>query len=140
GVPDSGLVRARGETNHRTRQARIDGTVRAEYSVPGGRTVAAEVPVFRRNPDERRRLPVQVFVLRVAAGGAGVIPTAPGSPVFATDLRVMTETYARIGVNFQTVVAPGTPAGDIVTDGGSSVVLIDPPPGVNPANLSFADE
>jgi hypothetical protein len=37
-------------------------------------------------------------------------------------------------------VAPGTPAADIVTDSGFSLVLIDPPAGVNPANLSFADE
>jgi outer membrane protein OmpA-like peptidoglycan-associated protein len=140
GVPDSGLVRARGETNHRTREARIDGTVRAEYGVPGGRTVVAEVPVFRRNPEERRRLPIQVFVLRVATGGAGVIPTGAGSAIRTTDLRVMTETYARIGIRLETVVAPGTPATDVVTVGGQSIVLIDPPPGVNPANVSLANE
>ena len=52
----------------------------------------------------------------------------------------MSQTYARIGVRFETVVAPGTPPADIVTDGGLSLVLIDPPPGVNPANVSLADE
>jgi hypothetical protein len=52
----------------------------------------------------------------------------------------MTETYARIGMQLETVVAPGTPPADVVTIGGQSIVLIDPPAGVNPANVSFANE
>jgi outer membrane protein OmpA-like peptidoglycan-associated protein len=131
---------ARGETNHRTRLADIDGSVRAEYRATGARPIVAQVPVFQRNPDERRRVPLQVFVLRVAPGGAGIIKTAPGEAVWRTDLRVMLETYARIGIRVETVVAPGTPAADIARDGALSLVLIDPPAGVNPANLTTANE
>jgi hypothetical protein len=52
----------------------------------------------------------------------------------------MREAYARIGVLVETVVAAGTPAAGIARDGTESLVLIDPPAGVNPANLTFADE
>jgi len=147
-VCDSGLVapladtgvRNRGQTNHRKRFARMDGFVKAEYAPSsGGQPITVEHPVFERTPEERRRAPMQVFVVRVAAGGAGVVPTAPGSAIFTTDLRVMQETYERIGVRFETVVAPGTPAADIVTQNGLSIVLIDPG-AISPLNVSFADE
>jgi hypothetical protein len=37
----------------------------------------------------------------------------------------------------ETVTAAATPAADIVTVGGDSVVLIDAPAGINPLNVSF---
>ena len=137
----SGEVHGRDKANHRTRLAHMAGFVRAEYPLPDGRVAVAEVPVFRRKPDERRRLPVQIFVLRVAVGGDGVVKTAPNEDLWKVDLRVMAETYARIGIQFETVVAPGTPAASIRSDGGRSVVLIDPPPGVaNPLRIGDAEE
>lgn len=139
GQPDAG-VRARGQSNHRIRRASISGSVEAEYTPAGRAAVKTTIPVFQRSPNERRSIPLQIFVLRVAAGGAGVIPTAAGSALYTVDLRVIRETYERIGMSVATVVAPGTPAADIVTVGGDSIVLIDPPAGVNPANVSFANE
>lgn len=132
--------RNRGQSNHRLKTAQMDGFVKGEYTPASGASpVSVELPVFERSPDERRRLPLQIFVLRVAAGGTGVIPTASGSTLRTTDVRVIKETYERIGVKLEPVVAPGTPDGDIVTVDGLSVVLIDPT-GVTPGNISLADE
>ncbi len=139
-LPDVGN-RNRGQSNHRLKTARMDGFVNGEYTpASGAPAVSVELPVFERSPDERRRVPVQIFVLRVAAGGAGVIPTATGTALWTTDIRVIKETYERIGVKLETTTASGTPTTDIVTVDGLSIVLIDPPTGVNPANISFADE
>ncbi|MEM9549859.1 MAG: hypothetical protein AAGA05_01720, partial [Pseudomonadota bacterium] len=55
--------RARGQSDHRLRRARIDGFVRTEYSPaaqPGTR-FGITMPVFPRDPDERRRLSVRVI-------------------------------------------------------------------------------
>ncbi|MBO9402620.1 peptidoglycan-binding protein [Shimia sp. R9_3] len=55
--------RARGQSDHRLRRARIDGFVRTEYSPaaqPGTR-LGITLPVFPRNPDERRRISVRVI-------------------------------------------------------------------------------
>ncbi|WP_305044242.1 peptidoglycan-binding protein [Geoalkalibacter sp.] len=57
---DTGLRNA-GQSNHRTRRALIDGFVRAEYSPSPGVRLPLLVPVFNRNPDERRRLAVRVI-------------------------------------------------------------------------------
>jgi outer membrane protein OmpA-like peptidoglycan-associated protein len=139
-LPDVG-VRNRGQTNHRLRHAVVDGFVRGEY-VPssGGNPVRVELPVFERAPDERRRVPVQIFVLRVAAGGAAVLPTAAGSAIWTTDVRVIRETYARLGVHFETTLA-AVPAGATqVTVDGMSLLEVDPPAGVNPLSVTLADE
>ena len=60
--PDAGL-RDRGQSNHRLRRARLDGSVFAAYNPAGGAApVTVTVPVFQRSPDDvRRRLPVRVI-------------------------------------------------------------------------------
>jgi hypothetical protein len=139
-LPDPG-DRNRGQSNHRLKTAQMDGFLKGEYTpTSGAPAVSVELPVFERTPDERRRLPLQIFVLRVAPGGAGVVPTAPGSAIWTTDIRVFKETYERIGLKVETVVAPGTPAGDIVTVDGLSIVLINAPAGVIPVAVTLADE
>jgi hypothetical protein len=147
GVPDTGVRRNRNQSNHRLRHATMLGDIRATLSHPQAANARFTVqrPVFERNPESRRRLPLQIFVLRVAAGGAGVIPTAAGSTLWDVDMRVLRETYERLGLTVETVVAPGTPAGDIVTVNGDQIVLIEvtalnPPAGINPVNVSQADE
>lgn len=135
-----GAVVARGNNDHRIRRGDLRGNLISEYPVAGLNPMPTRPTVFQRTPENRRRFSIQVFVLRVAVGGAGVIPTNAGAALYTTDLRVMRETYARIGFEVDTAVRPGTPAADIVTVGTDSVVLIDPPAGVNPANVSFADE
>lgn len=137
-LPDAGLLRARGQSNHRIRRGSLFGTSLVEYRPAAGMVLRLRLPVFRRNPEERRRMPLQIFVLRVAAGGAAVIPTAAGSNLWNRDLRIIRESYARIGITVSTFVAPGTAAANIVTVAGDSVVLIDPPAGVNPLNVAFA--
>ncbi len=129
-----------GAANHRVRRGSMLGTAVAEYKPAGADPAKVSLPVFRRAPESRKKLPLQLFVLRVAAGGAGVVPTAAGSTVFARDLRVLRETYERLGIQVETVVSPGTLAANIAKDGADSLVLIDPPPGVNPANVTLADE
>lgn len=137
-LPDAGLLRARGQRNHRTRRGTLFGSSLVEYRPAPGIVLPLRLPVFRRNPEERRRMPLQIFVLRVAAGGAGVIPTAAGSNLWDRDLRIIRESYERIGITVSTFVAPGTAPANIVTVGGDSVVLINPPAGVNPLNVAFA--
>jgi len=59
-LPDVG-VRNRGDSNHRLRKAAIDGSVKGEYTPTGFPLVSAQVPVFNRAPDERRRVSVAVI-------------------------------------------------------------------------------
>jgi outer membrane protein OmpA-like peptidoglycan-associated protein len=59
-APDVG-VRNRGQSNHRLRRARIDGLVHGEYQPATGPLVKVELPIFKRAPDERRRVPVRVI-------------------------------------------------------------------------------
>ncbi len=60
-VVDAG-VRNRGQSNHRLRRGRIDGFVKAEYKSTGPPPLAeVEVPIFKRTPDERRRVSVRVI-------------------------------------------------------------------------------
>ncbi|MCP4250645.1 MAG: hypothetical protein GY778_26690 [bacterium] len=133
--------RSRGQSNHRIRKGSLRGYVKGGYAPGGGGdSVAVEVPIFRNGGEHRKAVPVQFFVLRVAAGGAAVISTGAGSALWSRDMRVIRETYARIGMRLDTVVAPGTTAANIKSHGGDRVVEIDPPAGVNPANVSFANE
>ena len=115
GLPDAGIVRARDQSNHRLRRASIRGSVIAQYAHPLALTsvMVEKLPVFERTPDDRRRLQLQIFVLRVAPAGKGVVLTAPGSQIWTRDIRVAEECYARFGIEVKTVVAPGTPAADI---------------------------
>ncbi|MCW2702686.1 MAG: hypothetical protein JWQ37_681 [Blastococcus sp.] len=148
GLPDAGVVRARGQSNHRLRRANVRSRLVTTYPQPAvaGVRVARTTPVFQRTPEFRRRLQLQVFVLRVAAGGAGVVPTAPGSQIFARDLRVVEESYARLGIEVRTVVQAGTPAADIAQErrlvqnetvrltGPQAFFLIQAPVLTDPAN------
>lgn len=119
GLPDSGVVRNRDQSNHRLRRADVRSRLIATYPQPAlpGVRVSRTTPVFSRKPEEReeerRRLHLLVYVLRVTVGGDPVVPTAP---IFTRDLRVAEESYARFGIEVQTVVAPGTPAADVVPE------------------------
>ena len=142
GIPDGGLPRRqRNQSNHRIRRATMQGGVVIEFPNPGGatRNMRTSVPVFQRNPEQRRRLPLQIFVLRQGpAPAAAVIPVGAADPIWGR-LRIARETYARLGILVETVVDP-TFAANIVTVGGDSIVLIEPPAGVNPNNVTLADE
>jgi len=131
----------RGQGNHRLRKGSLRGYVKGTYTPSGGgQAVEIELPIFRDATEYRRSAPLQIFVLRVAAGGAPVIPTAAGSAVWR-ELAQIRDVYARVGLRIDTVVAAGTPAANIVTVGGDSLVQIDPPASVtNSANVSQADE
>jgi hypothetical protein len=140
-APDN--LRARGESNHRVRRASMFNDMIVEYRPAAQSTLPVRLPVFQRAPESRRRFPVQIFVLRDAPGPASAtaVSTAPGDPIWATDLRVMRECYERIGIAVDTVVAPTAIRTDIVTDGTDSALLIDPPAGIlNATNISTADE
>jgi hypothetical protein len=55
-------IRQRGQSDHRLRRARMEGSMFAEYTPASGPTVNVKLPVFRRSPtDERRRLKVRVI-------------------------------------------------------------------------------
>jgi hypothetical protein len=114
--------------------------VKARYS-PASRPVVepAPVPVFRRSPEERRNIPIVIFVLRAAPGGSGVIPTAPGSPVW-TELREIREMYGRLGIWVWTDAPASAPTSTAVADGGDQLFLVDAPAGVNPVNVTHANE
>ena len=55
--------RTPGQSDHRLRRARIDGFVRAEYRPPAqpASRMQVMVPVFNRNPEERRRISARVI-------------------------------------------------------------------------------
>lgn len=76
--PGRAEPRNRGQSDHRLRRARIDGFVRTEYSPaaqPGTR-LGITMPVFPRDPDERRRI------------SARVIRYTSATYVAATDARI----------------------------------------------------
>ena len=59
--PEAGVA-ARGDANHRLRKAHIDGKVHAEYTPAiGGVLLKTQKPVFKRAPDERRRISMKVI-------------------------------------------------------------------------------
>jgi hypothetical protein len=111
-----------------------------EYSPAASIRLPNRLQVFQRNPESRRRLPLQIFVLKSAPGSAvGVIPTAAAARFWTSDLTILRESNERIGVTVETVVGPAV-AGDItVTVGADSLVLIEPT-GVNPANITDPNE
>jgi len=132
--------RPTGSRNHRLRRTDMFSSVKARYS-PAGRPVVepAPVPVFRRTPNERRNMPIVIFVLRVAPGAGGVVPTAPGSQVWA-DLRKIREMYGRLGIWVWTDVPASAPTSTAVADGADRLFLVDAPAGVNPVNVTSANE
>ena len=132
--------RKQGEADHRIRRASMRGFVEAEYAPRRGAPIITKLPVFSRSPDDRRTLPLHIFVMRRVAGGAGVIATAAGSTVFSRDLRIIRETYERIGMSVRTEVPPGTAEANIARDGADALVLIDPPAGVSSFAVDDAAE
>jgi hypothetical protein len=130
-------VRNFNQSDHRIRRADLEGFVEAEYTPLGAAPIKVKLPVFQRNPEKRRKMSLQIFVLRVAPGGNGVIDTSAASGLWTSELREIREIYGRIGIKVDTVVAPGTPAANIAANGADSIVLIDAPAGVNPLNVSF---
>jgi outer membrane protein OmpA-like peptidoglycan-associated protein len=137
--PDN--LRARGESNHRVRRGSMFGDMVVEYKPAAGQVLPLRLPVFQRTPNFRRNLPLQIFVLRVAAGGNGVISTAPGAPIWTRDLRIIREAYERIGISMSTVVDAGSLGPNVVTFQGDSIVLLNPPgPPFNGALLDQPDE
>jgi hypothetical protein len=139
GDPNAGQ-RAQGQADHRIRRGSMRGFVEAEYAPRTGPKVTVKLPVFERNPESRRTLPLQIFVMRRVAGGASVIATTPGSTVFSRDLRILRETYERIGMSVTTVVAARTAEANIARDGADALVLIDPSAGVNAFAVDDAAE
>jgi hypothetical protein len=118
----------------------MSGFVEAAFTQAGRPEITVKIPVFTGGPDARRNMAIQIFVMRVSAGGAGVIATDAASVIFTRDLRIIGDIYERLNVAFTTAVGPGVPLTDIVTVGTHSLVLIDPPAGVNPLSVTFADE
>jgi len=130
-------VRNFDESNHRIRRADLTGSVEAEYQPSTGPALKVQAAVFQRSPETRRKMSLQIFVLRVAAGGNGVVDTSAASTLWSVELREIREIYGRLGIQLDTVVAPGTDPANVVTVGGDSVVLINPPAGINPLSVSF---
>ena len=142
GDPSAGEA-AFGAANHRIRRAPISGSVEAVYTPSGARPEAKiKIPVFTGGPDARRNIAIQICVLRVAAGGAGVLTTDAASVIFTRDIRIITETYARLNIAVFTAVGAGIPLKDVVTVGSHKVVLIDPltTAGFNVLNIGNAEE
>jgi hypothetical protein len=59
-LPDVG-VRNRGQSNHRLRRVGIEGFVKAHYNSAAFPQTTVELPVFKRKPDERKRVNVRVI-------------------------------------------------------------------------------
>ncbi|TWT42100.1 hypothetical protein RAS1_32280 [Phycisphaerae bacterium RAS1] len=135
---DAGGLRARDEPDHRLRRVNVFTHVVAEYRPnPRGTVFRQQIPVFQRNPESRKKLPLQIFVLRRVAGGQ---PVTAFNTIWRSDLRVIRQTYARLGIWVHTVNVAGTPNSRVVRDGIDSLVEMDPPAGINVGNLSVADE
>jgi hypothetical protein len=60
----------RGESNHRIRRATISGYIKVDYTSASGATTSVELPVFKRTPDERKRLKVRVIRYKNSATDA----------------------------------------------------------------------
>lgn len=119
-------------SNYRIRRAGMFSFGVARYRLlrVGGpsTTVTAIVPVF---VNTRRRIEVQVYVLRDKAGGSPSVPLAE----IARDLRIVTQTYERHAVWLVTTVSPADLAveGTTVRKEGSpieyTILEVNPPTG-----------
>jgi GT2 family glycosyltransferase len=99
GNPDAGM-RNPGQSNHRLRRVTVDAThplaskVRATYTPALGSPVTRTTDVFRRSPDNRRRVRVHLVNVRVSPGGVGILTSVRRDLVMATFRSV----YARAGI------------------------------------------
>lgn len=118
-LPDAGLTQGVGLRNHRTRKATVRGFNRIVYRPAAGIVLPLRLPIFQRTPETRRRLPIQIFVLRLVNNGPnGVVSTAgrdtaTPSQLWTRDIPTAEETFARLGIELETVIAPTTPAADV---------------------------
>lgn len=141
GSVETGL-RARGESNFRIRQGSMFGSIRVTYPSGGTTRVEKFTPIFRREPDERRRLQVEVVVVRDASNNAPVIADvrSVGSRFWKGHVQRMREVYERVGIYVQTSVVRSIPAGsDIVqivqASGNDRATIVSvQAPSVRPAN------
>ncbi|MCR4285271.1 MAG: hypothetical protein NUW00_00070, partial [Candidatus Kaiserbacteria bacterium] len=129
-APGGGGNVASGAQNHRLRRAfqwdsprrsDLDNVVRVDYTVNclDGASIRMQkvTPIFKREPDERRRLPLQIFVLwdpAPAGGGAAapvilLNPADPNTQVWDRDIRIIRETYTRLGIATR-IVNHGSPS------------------------------
>jgi hypothetical protein len=115
-----GARRNRGEDGYRLRRGSMFGHVMARYTGAAG----AQASVFRRSPDDRRQLPLQIFALR-GLESSGVL-----NLIWNVDLPYIRLAYERVGLWAWTVVAGASPSTDRRTGGlNDTVTLIDPPAG-----------
>jgi outer membrane protein OmpA-like peptidoglycan-associated protein len=128
-APPGPALRTTGLYNRRIRRGSMEGSTRVRYPPStGGNEIERVVPVFERVPERRRRLPVQVFVLRDDTG-APMTPVTPGSRIFTVDFAVTTEIFERIGVKFETVVGPIPKGGQLIVDPATQhqLLVVDHP-------------
>ncbi len=128
--PDGGM-RSNTMSNYRIRLGGMFGFVEVEY--PPTSSKSTFVPVFQRNPDKRKRLPLQIVVLRETIGGKSIID--PIDEIFNRDLRIVAEIYERLGIFVQTTVGIVDPKfNPVIKSGGNpikyDIILADPPSGV----------
>ncbi|MBL8718124.1 MAG: hypothetical protein JNL79_19240, partial [Myxococcales bacterium] len=90
--------RSHGEADYRLRLASMFGYVGVEYPVKSG--MVSLTPVFRRSPDERKNIPLQIFVL-ASNYSAGFEAYALGP-----DLDNVRAVYARLGLWVWTTTDP----------------------------------
>ena len=119
---DSG-PRQRTQSNFRIRQGSMFGFIEVQYpasvasGVDPGPVVRKQVPIFKRQPDERRRFEAQIVVLRNPVTNAPVISDIinPNSRFWTGQLRKAREIFERVGILFMTRdLQPLPPKAEIV--------------------------
>lgn len=133
GSPGHGM-RQRGEANFRLRFATIFDHVAVRYPQKGG--AIALFPIFERSPEERRTIPLQLFVL------APFFSDAFGRYILDQDLKNMRGVYARVGYHVKTVTdAALEEKGTKFTHKGESLLVVPVPPGLgDAANLGISQQ
>ena len=139
--PDSG-VRTASMNNYRIRLGSMLGMVEAEYSPPPTGTkvkifssTSIFMPMFT---GQKKKLPLQVFVLRRKVGGDPVIKIGATDDLWVRDLRIVRQIYERLGIFLETTIATADAKLNPVTisQGAASALLVDPPTPVLPDILS----
>jgi hypothetical protein len=125
------------QSNYRIRRAGMFSFVVASYLAKSAKTPvkSAVTPVFLK---KNRFLPVQVYIVRKSPKGP---PSISPQNVFEPDLRVVTQTYERIGLWTYTDVSEDDQKNPNIEKVTAStgipyrVCVIDPPAGVNTAKV-----
>jgi hypothetical protein len=136
-----GGVRTDTQSCYRLRRAGMFGFSVASYQSKAMKTpVTVVAPVFL--PSSRKLMPVQVYVVRKKKGGDVSVPTAD---IASVDLRVLTETYERMGIWVWTFASATDKAvaGSKEVKAGSPIeytmLEIDPPASVGNAVVTLDD-